>query len=155
MRKAVVFVVLIALTGLVMPAAEQPDARLFALGSVGASNLYFSYLVLGTVADSYASERYTAQTARTLAEESVGLNANSRDALNELLASDMLEGADRRVVEEMVRAHELLIAQGYGLIDMIDEIDTGSEFQHYRGLAWEQISALFGPDGPEQPDEAE
>lgn len=152
MKKAVMVFMLAVSVGLVHVAAEQPDARLFALGSVGVSNLYFSYLVLGTVADSYASERYTAETARTLTEESIGMNAASRDALGELLAAELLAGGDRRVVEEMVRAHELLIAQGYGLIDLIDEVDSGADFQHYRGLAWEQISSLFGAAVPELPE---
>jgi len=72
----VIFAVLVA----ALPAAAQSeegiteDPALYAVGALGASNLYTSYFLLGTLADGYATAAYTAQFADELARDVIGLN---------------------------------------------------------------------------------
>jgi hypothetical protein len=124
----------------------ESDAALYTIGAVSASNLYFSYLVLGTVADSYASERYTGDTAAALAEETAALNTVSRDALERLLETQSLREDDKETVRLMVEVYDLLIGQAYGLIAFINGEDNGDQFQEYRRHAWERIAALLDID---------
>ena len=56
-----VFVVLLVGAAATLPAQDTTqDPALFAVGSLGASNLYTSYFLLGTLADGYATAAYTA-----------------------------------------------------------------------------------------------
>jgi len=126
---------------------ESLDPSLFAVGSLGASNLYFSYVVLGTVADGFASRGYGADMARSLAEEAIALNDGSRDALQSLLDEGRVAEEDREVVSQMIEAHGLLIQQAEGLLAYIEDRSRTEQFQRYREQAWERISAVLGiPD---------
>lgn len=123
--------------------AEAPDPALFAVGALGASNLYTTYFLLGTLADGYATAAYTASFADELARDVIGLNESSIEVLEELLEDDALAGDDRELVEEMIQAHSLLINQAWGLISYIeDEADTDEWFE-YRRAAWELIQRIL------------
>jgi hypothetical protein len=131
--------------------ADQLDPSLFAVGSLGASNLYFSYVVLGTVADGFASRGYGKDMARSLAEEAIALNRGSRNALQTLIDQGRVADADRDVVSEMIEAHGLLIQQAQGLLSYIEDRSQTEQFQRYRQRAWEKISAVLGiPEGGRQ-----
>jgi len=136
--------VLVLLTFSALTAPAQEDNSLYALGAVGASNLYFSYLVLGTVADSYASDGYTAGMARQLASEAIALNTSSRDALQKLLNEKSLSADDQQVLNAMIEAHTLLISQAQGLLKFVDDPSQTTDFQNYREQAWAKISKLLG-----------
>lgn len=124
--------------------AGELDPSLFAVGSLGASNLYFSYVVLGTVADGYASRGYGADMARSLAEEAIALNRSSRNALQTLIDNGRIAEEDREVVSQMIEAHGLLIEQAQALLTYIDDRSQTEQFQRYREQAWELISSVLG-----------
>ena len=121
----------------------EEDPALYAVGALGASNLYNTYFLLGTLADGYATAAYTATFADELARDVIGLNESSIEVLERLLADDGLVGEDRTLVEEMVRAHELLISQAWGLIAYIEDESDTDEWFEYRRAAWDLITQLL------------
>jgi hypothetical protein len=130
--------------GAAASSASGSDPALVAVGSLGASNLYFSYVVLGAVADGFATRGYSAEMAKSLAQEAVALNRGSRNALRDLLQNGGLTEADRTVLTDMIEAHELLIKEAEGLMTYVDDRSKTEEFQRYRSQAWEQISKVLG-----------
>lgn len=150
--------VLLAVTGMVTaqsagasdsaPAASmsdsaQSDPALYAVGALGASNLYTTYFLLGTLADGYATAAYTASFADELARDVIGLNESSIEVLEGLLADDGLVGDDRTLVQQMVEAHKLLINQAWGLIAYVEDDSDTEEWFRYRRAAWELITKLL------------
>ncbi|MFW5689126.1 MAG: hypothetical protein ACOC1U_06070 [Spirochaetota bacterium] len=119
------------------------DPALYAVGALGASNLYTTYFLLGTLADGYATAAYTASFADELARDVIGLNESSIEVLEGLLRDEEVVGDDRMLVEEMVRAHELLINQAWGLIAYIEDDSDTDEWFEYRRAAWELITDLL------------
>lgn len=150
MRRAVVALLLLA--GLVSAASaqEESDPVLYALGAVGVSNLYFSYSFLGSIADGVASGTYDPVTASDLTDDAISLNTSSRDVLSSLLESSEIADADRRVLEQMIEAHALLIQEAWGLLTYVDDPTSSENFRYYRDQAWRAISELFD-DGRRPP----
>lgn len=128
--------------------AQEEDPALYAVGTLGVSNLYSSYVVLATVADGYASASYGETTARDLAEESIALHNSSVEALNRLLDGNVVSESDRSIVEDMVEAHELLIKQAEGLLAFIEDPEDSERFQRYRQAAWEKIATILDENPP-------
>ena len=147
-RRVTGFVVLGILLA-ALPATAQStggvteDPALYAVGALGASNLYTSYFLLGTLADGYATAAYTAQFADELTRDVIGLNESSIEVLEKLLAESSLAGADKALVEDMITAHELLIDQAWGLLAYVDDSSNTEQWFRYRRQAWELISALL------------
>ncbi len=141
----VIFGVLVA----ALPVAAQSeegiteDPALYAVGALGASNLYTSYFLLGTLADGYATAAYTAQFADELARDVIGLNESSIEVLGQLLQEASLAGADKALVEDMIRAHELLVDQAWGLLAYVEDSSNTEQWFRYRRQAWELISVLL------------
>ena len=130
-----------------VPAAaqsEQADPALYAVGALGASNLYTTYFLLGTLADGYATAAYTAEFADELARDIIGLNETAIDVLRDLLGDQAIVGEDRLLVQEMIRAHELLILQARGLIEYVADSSRTEEWFRYRRAAWDAITELLG-----------
>lgn len=124
---------------------EEADPSLVAVGSLSASNLYLSYLVLGTIADGYVTGSYDLETTKSIAMETIFLNGNSRDALEELLASEVIAEEEATVVQEMIQSYVVLDNMAQALIQFIDdESDNGAAYQVFRLDAWERISRLLG-----------
>ena len=141
----VIFGVLVA----ALPVAAQSeegiteDPALYAVGALGASNLYTSYFLLGTLADGYATAAYTAQFADELARDVIGLNESSIEVLEQLLREASLAGADKALVEDMITAHELLVDQAWGLLAYVEDSSNTEQWFRYRRQAWELISVLL------------
>lgn len=126
------------------PSAQEDDPALYAVGALGASNLYTTYFLLGTLADGYATAAYTASFADELARDVIGLNESSIEVLEDLLDDDGLLDEDRTLVKEMIEAHSLLINQAWGLIAYIDDSSDTDDWFSYRRAAWEAITELLG-----------
>lgn len=129
--------------------AQEEDPALYAVGALGTSNLYSSYVVLATVADGFASGSYGEATARDLAEESIALHQGSVDALRQLIERNAVSESDRDVVSDMIEAHELLIRQARGLLSYVENPESSAEFQRYRDAAWEKIASILEDAPPE------
>jgi hypothetical protein len=121
------------------------DPTLVALGALGASNLYFTYLTLGTVADGYVSGTYEPQVAVSVANESIFMNTTAMNNLSKMLDSASLAKEDKDVVAYMVKTYDVLISQAKALVQFIsNQKDDGSTYQKHRGEAWKRIVDLFG-----------
>lgn len=121
------------------------DAALYAVGSLSASNLYLSYLVLGTVADAYSQAIYDEEVAASLTNEAMYMNTNAQKALEQLLRDGRLADEDSRAVQRIARVYTTLTREAESLILFItNKEDTGEDFQRYRQEAWQQISELLG-----------
>lgn len=125
-------------------AHAEDDPKLYALGMVSASNIYLSYLVLGTVADGYASGGYGVDMAKSLTEEAIALTRSSIDALELLRTNAVVAGEDLDVVDGLIETHELLLGQANGLLSYIDDPNDRDDFLRYRDLAWRNISRMLG-----------
>ena len=84
--------------------AQDEDPALYAVGALGASNLYNTYFLLGTLADGYATAAYTAQFADELARDIIGLNESSIEVLRRLAEEGDLTGEDLDLVNNMIEA---------------------------------------------------
>ena len=141
--------VVLALLFAALPVAAQSadgateDPALYAVGALGAANLYTSYFLLGTLADGYATAAYTAQFADELARDVIGLNESSIDVLEQLLKESNLADADKALVEDMITAHELLVDQAWGLLAYVEDSSNTEAWFRYRRQAWELISVLL------------
>lgn len=136
-----VFPVAAQSTGAADGATEDP--ALYAVGALGASNLYTSYFLLGTLADGYATAAYTAEFADELARDVIGLNESSIDVLEQLIGESTLAGADKTLVEDMIAAHKLLIDQAWGLLAYVADSSDTEQWFRSRRQAWELIAKLL------------
>ena len=147
-RTAVLVMVISAL--LVPPLSAQDastdDPALYAVGALGASNLYTTYFLLGTLADGYATAAYTAEFAQDLAHDIIGLNESAIDVLNELAEAGNLNANDLLLVEDMITAHQLLIRQTWGLLSYVEDPSQTDEWFQYRREAWALIRELLNMD---------
>ncbi len=142
MKRLSFLLIVVALLG--VPAFSQDDdPTLYAVGAIGASNLYFSYVVLGTVADGYVSQGYSPELVRALAEETIALNQTSIEALAPVTADNAISQSDRTVVQRIIEAHSTLILQAESLLDYLDDEGSAAQYQRHRRVAWEQISAIL------------
>jgi hypothetical protein len=123
--------------------SASEDPALYAVGALGASNLYTTYFLLGTLADGYATAAYTADFASELANDIIGLNESSIDVLNQLVDEGNLNPSDMLLVEEMITAHELLIHQTWGLLEYVNDPTQTENWFQYRREAWELIRELL------------
>lgn len=135
----------------VQPAAEAPvvpaeslQNALYAVGSLGSSNLYFLYVALGMLGDSYANSLYDAKTTSSLVANLADLAKLSRSALGDLLNSPVIQANDEATIQKMTDAYGLLLNQADGLQNYVDKKDDGSAYQKYRKQAWEKISDVLG-----------
>ena len=124
--------------------AQDEDPALYAVGALGASNLYNTYFLLGTLADGYATAAYTAQFADELARDIIGLNESSIEVLRRLAEEGDLTGEDLDLVNNMIEAHRLLIGQAWGLIAYVDDASNTEDWFSYRRKAWELIQSILG-----------
>ena len=123
---------------------DGTDPALYAVGALGASNLYATYFLLGTLADGYATAAYTATFADELARDIIGLSESSIEVLQDLRQDDGLSVEDESLVADMVRAHQLLINQAFGLIAYVEDASDTDDWFSYRRQAWELITELLG-----------
>ncbi len=126
--------------------AQDEEPALYAVGALGASNLYNAYFLLGTLADGFATDAYSPAFTDELARDVIGLSESATEVLGEILSAGSLSASDRTLVTDMIAAHELLINQAWGLIAYVeDRTDTDAWFR-YRRQSWEAIRALLDLD---------
>lgn len=125
-------------------AAEDTDPGLVAVGTLSASNLYLSYLVLGTVADGFVNGSYDLDTTRSIILETIFLNGNAQTSLKNLSIGRKITTQDREIVLEMLQSYNILDNMANALIEFIDKEDNGASYQAFRQKAWDNISSLLG-----------
>lgn len=129
--------------------SQEPlsERALYAVGTIGSTQLYYTYLVLGLLGDSYAKGIYDKSTALSLVGEIKNLTAASKAALASLHGSGEITEQDSALLAEMSDALDALSTQADGLSAYVDAKDDGASFQTSRQVAWKKISAILGIEG--------
>lgn len=125
---------------------SEGDSALQAVGGLGASNLYLTYISIGSVYDNYVANVYDSQTSRNLVLSLQALITTSVEHIERVREVSALSSDD----EEFLTA----VIEIYGLLDkqsafFLRYIKTGAakereKFQKERAVAWEKISRLLG-----------
>ena len=123
--------------------SDAADPKLIAVGTLSASNLYLSHLVLSTVADGFVNGNYDLEITKNITGETIFLNENSRSSLQALLEDDTIAQEDRDIVREMIESYQVLDNMARALITFVEEDDDGSSYRLLREEAWEQILSLL------------
>lgn len=144
MKKLSAFLV-VCLSLAALPAFSN-DLALETIGAMGGSNLYLTYLSIGTLADGYEKKVYEKNQANQMATEVIALANVGKGYLEKLISQGVLTGDDVRFGQEMIATYDLLIAEGNALINYIK---TGNKshvdsFHMYRKQAWDKIADLLG-----------
>lgn len=124
---------------------QDIDVRLYTLGAFAGSNVYLSYLLLGTAADSYINGVYSDSTAVGIVNEVLYMNENSLSSLASFMAASEFTPEDAQALTKIRGIYQLLSLEGEALIRFISiDNDTGEQFQRYRAQVWTEISSLLG-----------
>ena len=105
MKRLLVVWVLLSLFGGGVFAQEE---ALSAVGALGASYMYTSYLSIGAVADGHYYEVYDDETAGQLMEEIKSLVDATTESLQGLLSSDVISIDDFSYINEIITTLGLL-----------------------------------------------
>lgn len=119
------------------------DDFLYAIGSLGASNLYMTFLTIGLLGDSFEKDVYTAETTKDLIGAIISLTKTSRESLNTLIEGGEVTGEDRATILEMIQAHGLLEKQAGELGKYVDNKTIPNDFQFFRKKSWELIARIL------------
>ncbi|HUX51759.1 MAG TPA: hypothetical protein VMW73_13260 [Spirochaetia bacterium] len=130
--------------------ASLADNALYVVGNLGSTQLYYTYLMLGMIGDSFAKGVYDKPTAISLAEEVKNLTTLSQKSLGRLTGDGGLNSDDKTLISDMNSAFDALLGQAAGLSDYVNGKDDGTKFQTYRQTAWDQISKIIGIKGAKE-----
>ena len=119
------------------------DEYLYTIGSLGASNLYMTFLTIGLLGDSFEKDVYTAETTKDLIVAIISLTKTSRESLNTLIEEGEVAGEDRATILEMIQAHGLLEKQAGELGKYVDNKTIPNDFQFFRKKSWELIAKIL------------
>jgi hypothetical protein len=119
------------------------DDFLYAIGSLGASNLYMTFLTIGLLGDSFEKNVYPAETTKDLIDAIISLTKTSQESLNALVAGGEVTGEDRATILEMMQAHGLLEKQAGELAKYVNNKATPNDFQFFRKKSWELIAKIL------------
>ena len=144
MRRVYLFVFILLLFT-IAPLSAQEEA-LSTIGTLGASNLYVTYLAIGALADAHSSDVYDDAQVIQLMQEIMNLIRTSGEALNTLQQSGILEGDDLEYVSDMLSAYNLLLNQAHGYKEYAatGEQKYANLYDSSRTSAWEKIVVLLG-----------
>lgn len=139
------WIVLVLLSLLVIDALAQEEA-LSAVGALGASYMYSSYLSIGAIADGHYYEVYDDETAVQLMEEIKSLADATTESLQELLGSDIIGADDFSFINEIITTLGLLYkeAESYQSYIQTGEERQATLYDNYRNNAWAKIVDLLG-----------
>ena len=87
--------------------SDVEDKLLLAVGALSGQNVYVTYAYIGTVADGFANQVYTADQVRELMSEVMGLCSVAGDYM-QALADSKISTDDKATIEQMVGIFGLL-----------------------------------------------
>lgn len=122
------------------------NAAMEAVGGLGASNLYLTYLSMGSVYDNYIAGVYDSQTSRSLVLSLQELINASVQHLERVREASSLSEQDKAFLTSMIETYGMLQKQSAFFLRYIK---TGAakeqeKFQQERVAAWEKISSILG-----------
>lgn len=136
--------VTVAFLFFVHPYLFAEDDFLYAIGSLGGSNLYMTFLTIGMLGDSFEKDVYTVETTKDLIEGIISLTQTSMKSLNAIIDGGEVEGDDRATILEMIQAHGLLEKQAGELAKYVNNRTAPNDFQFFRKKSWDLIAKILG-----------
>ncbi|MCX7787413.1 MAG: hypothetical protein N2442_06935 [Spirochaetes bacterium] len=142
--KRIASIALVVLFALSVSQGFSQEEYLSAIGGLGASNLYVSFLTIGMLGDAFEYGVYQPDTVKDILGEVISLNKASRASLDTLVKEGHVTGEDRATVLEMIQAHSMLEKQAGELLKYAEDKKLPNDFQFYRKKSWELISNILG-----------
>ncbi len=127
-------------------AAQQEERpELTAVGGLGASNMYTSFLALDAIHDTMICGAYDAEKVLPSVQLIAGFLKIGMEHLQAVQQSHVVSAEDAAFLADMVDAYKALHRESYSLVDYVQ---TGNEaddkiFQQERENAWGKISRLL------------
>jgi hypothetical protein len=137
-----------ATAGATQPDAEATDLEenlLLAVGALSGQNVYVTYAYIGTVADGYANDVYSAEQVQELMKEIVGLCSTAGGYVRTLASANISE-EDRASVQQMVGILDLLRQEAEALSAFVvskKQADL-TAYETARAEAWPRIQSALG-----------
>lgn len=121
------------------------ETELETIGAISASNLYVTYLAIGSMADGFEKKTYEAKQAATSIQAVVNMSGVAKKYLQKLIDENIVVGSDIKLVREMLDTYDFLINEGTYLIRYTKSRDNkdAQQFHHYRGKAWDNIKRIL------------
>lgn len=129
-------------------APRKPSAGrepwLQSIGVLSGQNIYTTYAYIGSVADGYGNKTYDAAHVRQLMSDIVGMTKVSRDTLEKVRASNIVE-QDKAAIAEVIEILDLLSQEADALAKYV-ESRSEADLQTYeqaRTDVWPKVKGML------------
>jgi hypothetical protein len=126
-------------------ASDVEEKLLLAVGALSGQNVYITYAYIGTVADGFANQVYTADQVRELMSEVKGLCSVAGEYMR-TLADSKISTDDRATIEQMVGIFQLL-RQEADALSSFAQSESQADLDAYEAArkdAWPRIQTALG-----------
>jgi DUF1680 family protein len=124
---------------------KKESSNLELIGMLGGQSVYNMYLVIGAIADNFASGNYEADTASELLDVQVLFSERIAEKFRTLLSEQELVESDKEVLNDMVKLYTGLQKQAkFAKAFIGGDEDAAANFEAQRKKNWADISALLG-----------
>jgi hypothetical protein len=129
-------------------AATKPksgeDPWLKAIGVLSGQNIYTTYAYIGSIADGYGDSTYDAQHVQQLMAEIVGMTNVSRDSLEKVRATNIVD-QDKAAIAEVISILDLLSQEAEALSRYVQ---SGSDqdlkaYDKARTAVWPKVKSML------------
>lgn len=131
---------------------KKDNMILESLGASSGSNLYLTFMMIGTLGDSYENKSMSGEDVVKNTRVVISQSRVIQKYFQKLLDSEAFDPQDKPFAQKIIYTYLLLQKEGDALIQYIqaenekDKKRHSKEFHNYRSLAQEQISDLLGLD---------
>jgi len=124
---------------------KKKSSNLELIGMLGGQSVYNMYLVIGAIADNFASGTYEAETAEQLLDVQVLFSERIAENFRTLLSEQELVESDKEVLNDMLKIYSGLQKQAKFAKAFINgDEDAATDFESQRKKNWAAISDLLG-----------
>jgi uncharacterized membrane protein len=124
---------------------KKESSNLELIGMLGGQSVYNMYLVIGAIADNFASGNYEAETAEQLLDVQVLFSERIAEQFRSLLSDQELVESDKEVLNDMLKIYSGLQKQAkYAKAFINGDEDAATDFESQRKKNWAAISELLG-----------
>jgi hypothetical protein len=122
------------------------DLKLEAIGAMGGSNIYLTYISIGVIADCYANGVYEKEQTVNLISSIESQAKVQKDYFDKLSKAGDISADDKAFIKKMIACYNLLIDEAKYLNEFAN---TGKDsavknFDSKRMQAWKSISEILG-----------
>lgn len=128
--------------------ARKPNAGqepwLQSIGVLSGQNIYTTFAYIGAIADGYGNKAYTAKHVQQLMAEIVGMSKVSRDSLEKVRSSNIVE-QDKAAIKDVIDILDLLSQEADALSRYV-ESRSDADFQAYekaRDDVWPKVQGML------------